>query len=130
MSFDFDYLLTQWPALLDGLWMTLQVSALSIVLSLLIGVLGAGIRLFRLPLLAQLVALYLALARDSPRLGRWCLISYRLRAVGMRLSVYWSAGLSLSLWAGASPTETLRGGVATSDKGLREAGMALNLQSR
>ena len=36
MSFDFDYLLTQWPALLDGLWMTLQVSALSIVLSLLI----------------------------------------------------------------------------------------------
>jgi len=66
MSFDFDYLLTQWPALLDGLWMTLQVSALSIVLSLLIGVLGAGIRLFRLPLLAQLVALYVELIRNTP----------------------------------------------------------------
>jgi len=130
MSFDFDYLLMQWPALLDGLGMTLQVSALSIVLSLLIGVLGAGIRLFKLPLLSQLVALYVELIRNTPILVQLFFIFYGLPAVGMKLSLYWSGVLCLSLWAGAYQIENLRGGLATVDKGLREAAMALNLQSR
>ena len=96
-------------ALLDGLWMTLQVSALSIALSLLIGVLGAGVRLFKLPVLSQLVVLYVELIRNTPILVQLFFIFYGLPAVGMKLSLYWSGVLCLSLWAGAYQIENLRG---------------------
>ena len=40
MEFDVHYLIEQWPALLDGVLMTLRITALAILCSLLIGVLG------------------------------------------------------------------------------------------
>ncbi|KTT69241.1 amino acid ABC transporter permease, partial [Pseudomonas oryzihabitans] len=66
MDFDLDYLWAQWPALLDGLLMTLRVSLLAIALSLVIGIVGGAVRLFRVPLLAQLAAVYVEVIRNTP----------------------------------------------------------------
>lgn len=50
-GFDTDYLARQWPALLTGTLMTLRVSAIAIVLSALIGMVGGAVRTFRIPIL-------------------------------------------------------------------------------
>ena len=128
MDFDLDYLVAQWPALLDGLVMTLKVSLLAIVLSLAIGVVGGAVRLFRVPLMAQLAALYVELIRNTPILVQLFFIFYGLPAVGLGLSLFWSGVLCLSLWAGAYQVENLRGGLATVERGMREASLALNLK--
>ena len=128
MDFDLDYLVAQWPALLDGLVMTLKVSLLAIVLSLAIGVVGGAVRLFRVPLIAQLAALYVELIRNTPILVQLFFIFYGLPAVGLGLSLFWSGVLCLSLWAGAYQVENLRGGLATVERGMREASLALNLK--
>ncbi len=128
MDFDLDYLVAQWPALLDGLVMTLKVSVLAIVLSLAIGVVGGAVRLFRVPLMAQLAALYVELIRNTPILVQLFFIFYGLPAVGLGLSLFWSGVLCLSLWAGAYQVENLRGGLATVERGMREASLALNLK--
>lgn len=128
MDFDLDYLVAQWPALLDGLVMTLKVSLLAIGLSLVIGVVGGAVRLFRVPLLAQLVTLYVEVIRNTPILVQLFFIFYGLPAIGLGLSLFWSGVLCLSLWAGAYQVENLRGGLATVERGMREASLALNLK--
>ncbi|HCV75768.1 amino acid ABC transporter permease [Pseudomonas oryzihabitans] len=128
MDFDLDYLMAQWPALLEGLVMTLKVSLLAIGLSLVIGVVGGAVRLFRVPLLAQLATLYVEVIRNTPILVQLFFIFYGLPAVGLGLSLFWSGVLCLSLWAGAYQVENLRGGLATVERGMREASLALNLK--
>ncbi|MDD1964310.1 amino acid ABC transporter permease [Pseudomonas putida] len=128
MDFDFNYLLAQWPALLDGVLMTLRVSLLAIGCSLLIGVFGGAVRAFRIPFLAQAVMLYVELIRNTPILVQLFFIFYGLPAVGLELSLFWSGVLCLSLWAGAYQVENMRGGLATVENKMREASMALSLK--
>jgi polar amino acid transport system permease protein len=128
MDFDFNYLMAQWPALLDGVLMTLRVSLLAIGASLLIGILGGAVRSFRIPLLSQIVVLYVELIRNTPILVQLFFIFYGLPAIGLELSLFWSGVVCLSLWAGAYQVENMRGGLATVEHKMREASMALSLK--
>jgi His/Glu/Gln/Arg/opine family amino acid ABC transporter permease subunit len=128
MDFDLHYLLAQWPALLDGVLMTLRVSLLGIVLSLLIGILGGAVRVAAIPVLSQAVALYVELIRNTPILVQLFFIFYGLPAIGLELSLFWSGVVCLSLWAGAYQVENVRGGLGTVSQGMREAAVALSLR--
>ncbi|MFA4914772.1 MAG: amino acid ABC transporter permease [Burkholderiaceae bacterium] len=130
MAFDLDYLIGQWPALLGGLLVTIQVTVLSIVLSLAIGLVGAALRLFRVPVLSQLVVAYVEFIRNTPILVQLFFIFYGLPSIGLSLSLFWSGVLSLSVWAGAYQVENFRGGLLTVEKGMREAAYALSLKPR
>jgi len=128
MEFDLNYLMMQWPALLDGVLMTLGVSLLAISCSLLIGILGGAARSFRIPILSQVVVLYVELIRNTPILVQLFFIFYGLPAIGLELSLFWSGVVCLSLWAGAYQVENIRGGLATVEQKMREASMALSLK--
>lgn len=127
MEFDFAYLTEQWPALMRGLWLTVQVSALSIVLSILVGVLGAAVRVLQVPVLDKLVVGYVEFIRNTPLLAQLFFIFYGLPGLGLRLSLFWSGVLCLTVWAGAYQIENVRGGIETVGKGLREAAFSLGL---
>jgi His/Glu/Gln/Arg/opine family amino acid ABC transporter permease subunit len=127
MEFDFAYLTSQWPALMRGLWLTVQVSALSIVLSILVGVLGAAARVLQVPVLDKLVIGYVEFIRNTPLLAQLFFIFYGLPGLGLRLSLFWSGVLCLTVWAGAYQIENVRGGLETVGKGLREAAFSLGL---
>ncbi|WP_296185106.1 amino acid ABC transporter permease [Pseudomonas sp. UBA1879] len=128
MDFDLNYLVAQWPALLDGVLMTLRVSLLAIACSLAIGIVGGAIRSFRIPLLSHVVVLYVELIRNTPILVQLFFIFYGLPAIGLELSLFWSGVVCLSLWAGAYQVENMRGGLATVEHKMREASMALSLK--
>lgn len=128
MDFDINYLVAQWPALLDGVLMTLRVSLLAIGCSLMIGILGGAVRSFRIPVLSQIVVLYMELIRNTPILVQLFFIFYGLPAIGLELSLFWSGVVCLSLWAGAYQVENMRGGLATVEHKMREASMALSLK--
>ena len=127
MEFDIAYLNAQWPALMRGRWLTLQVSALSLVLSILVGVLGAAARVLQIPVLGKLVVGYVEFIRNTPLLAQLFFIFYGLPGLGLRLSLFWSGVLCLTVWAGAYQIENVRGGLETVGKGLREAAFSLGL---
>lgn len=127
MEFELDYLLRQWPALRSGLMVTIEVSALAIALSILVGLVGAGIRVMHVPVLSQIVVAYVEFIRNTPLLVQLFFVFFGLPAIGLTLSLFWSGVLALTLWAGAFQTENLRGGLASVGPGLREAGRALGL---
>lgn len=128
MGFDADYLWANLPALSRGLVLTLQISAAALLLSLLIGVLGAAARHLRVPVASALVAAYVEFIRNTPLLVQIFFIVYGLPALGLGLSLFWSGVLALSVWAGAFHVESIRGGCASVHKGLTEAGAALGLR--
>lgn len=128
MGFDVAYLLAQWPALLRGALMTLEVSCISIILSALIGGVGCAIRLFRIPVLSQCVVAYVELMRNTPILVQLFFIFYGLPAVGLNMSLFASGVMCLSLWAGAYQIENLRGGMASVERRMYESCLALSLK--
>lgn len=128
LTFDASYLAKQWPTLLSGTLMTLKVSAIAMLLSALIGAIGCAIRVFQVPVLAQCVSGYVELMRNTPILVQLFFIFYGLPAVGLKLSLFASGVLCLTLWAGAYQIENLRGGMASVERRMYESCLALALR--
>ncbi len=126
-SFDVGYIIASIPALLDGLLMTVIVSAISIALAILIGIGGASARIFNTPVLAPTAAGYVAFIRNTPLLVQIFFIFFGLPTLGVKLSVFWSSVVALTVWGGAFNIENFRGGFLSVAKGLREAALSLGL---
>ncbi|MCC7016977.1 MAG: amino acid ABC transporter permease [Rhodospirillales bacterium] len=127
-NFSFVYIADSLPALLGGLVMTVQVSLLSIACAVVVGVFGAAIRVFDVPVLSQAVRFYVHMIRTTPILAQLYFIFYGLPSLGIPLSLYWSGVLCLVLWGGAYNIENVRGGFLAVSKGLRMAADALGLE--
>ncbi|BBK33026.1 amino acid ABC transporter membrane protein 1 (PAAT family) [Stella humosa] len=126
--FDFGYILANGPALLEGLGMTVLVSVISIALAAAVGVVGAAVRVFRVPVLSQLFGFYVEFIRNTPLLAQLFFIFYGLPSLGLGLSVYWSGVAALTVWGGAYNVENMRGGFLAVSKGMREASQSLGLR--
>lgn len=129
MDFDTAYLIKQMPALWRGLLVTLEVSAVALVLSVLAGILGAAVRHLKVPVLSPLVAFYVEFIRNTPLLVQMFLIVFGLPALGLRLPLFWAGVLSLAAWAAAFHVESIRGGLASVKTDLFEAGSALGMKA-
>ncbi|MGE0725024.1 MAG: amino acid ABC transporter permease [Alphaproteobacteria bacterium] len=127
-QFDFGYIWENGPALLGGLWMTIVVSAISIVLAVIVGVVGAAVRVFRVPVLSHLFAFYVDFIRNTPLLAQLFFIFFGLPTIGIRLSLFWSGVVALTVWGGAYNVENVRGGFLAISKGLREAALSVGLR--
>ena len=55
------------------------------------------------------------------------LIFFGLPALGLKLSVFWSGNVALTIWGGAYNIENIRGGFLSVGKGMREAAEALGI---
>lgn len=126
-SFDVAYLVASLPALLEGLLMTITVSSISIALATIIGIAGASARIFSTPFLAPLARGYVEFIRNTPLLVQIFFIFFGLPAIGLKLSIFWSGCVALTLWGGAYNIENIRGGFLSIPKGYREAAQALGL---
>ncbi len=127
-NFSFPYIWGATPDLMQGLWMTLLISIISIFLSIIIGAVCACLRLFRVPVLSQIATVYVHFIRSTPLLVQIFFIFYGLASLGLGLSGFWSGVLALSLWGGAYNSENIRGGLAAVDRGLKEAASSLGLR--
>ncbi len=130
MDYDFDwsYIWQSRLPLLRGLEITLEVSAIGIVLAIIVGVTGGFIRIFRLRGANELVIGYVELIRNTPILAQLFFIFYGLPELGMKPSPFWSGVLMLTLWGGAYNVESMRGALGSVDQGLREAAYSLGLR--
>jgi polar amino acid transport system permease protein len=55
-----------WQLLIEGAWTTLWISAIAIAFGVVIGLLIALVRMLRLPVIDQLLVVYISLARATP----------------------------------------------------------------
>lgn len=132
MSYEFDWAYTfkTFPLLMEGMLVTLQVSAISIALALLLGVIGGSVAHFRIAGLALLVRGYVDFIRNTPLLVQIFFVFYGLPGIGLKLDPFWSGVVALTAWGSAYNIEIIRGGMSSIDKGLHEAANAIALPQR
>ena len=125
--FHFGPVLKQWPLLLWGLQRTLELSVMSMVFGLAIGVLGAIGKVFGPRPVKAAVKGYVELIRNTPLLIQLYFIFFTLPFVGLRLSSDTAAVVALSIHLGAYATEIVRAGIESIPAGQIEAGRSLGL---
>ncbi len=127
------------PLLLEGTWMTIKLSLLSLLVSVLLGLIGASAKLSSAAALRVPAQLYTTLIRGVPDLVLMLLIFYSLQTwlTGITEALEWdyieidpfAAGvITLGFIYGAYFTETFRGAMLAVPRGQLEAATAYGLK--
>jgi His/Glu/Gln/Arg/opine family amino acid ABC transporter permease subunit len=127
LFFDYLFIIEKLPYLLLGLKMTVIISAVSVFSSLVLGITGAIIRTLKIPILSQIVVIYVEAIRNTPLLVHIFMIYFGLPTIGITLSAFTSGCIALSIWGGAYAVENFRGGMEAVSKNLLEAGESLGM---
>lgn len=127
------------PLLLEGTWMTIKLSLLSLLVSVVLGLIGASAKLSGTAVLRVPAQLYTTLIRGVPDLVLMLLIFYSLQTwlTGLTEALEWdyieidpfAAGvITLGFIYGAYFTETFRGAMLAVPRGQLEAATAYGLK--
>jgi polar amino acid transport system permease protein len=127
-EFDFSVILDNYRILLDGTWLTVQLSVLSMVCGLAIALTMVIARRSAFWPFRAVSACYVEVVRNTPFLVQIFLFYFGLPALGIRMSPNTAAVVALSINVGAYATEIIRGGVESINKGQVEAGLAIGLR--
>ena len=112
--------------LLIGLWLTLKISALSLVFALMLGlVVGLG-RVSKNPAARDLAAFYVEVIRGTPLLVQIFIVYFFIGTV-LQLSAFAAGVVALSVFTGAYVAEIVRAGIEAVPKGQVEAAQSLGL---
>ncbi|MFP5065075.1 ABC transporter permease [Acinetobacter pittii] len=126
------------PLLLSGTWMTIQLALLSLLLSVIIGLIGASSKLSSIRILRYIVTAYTTLIRSVPDLVIMLLLFYSLQ-LGLNqitealqmdqidINPFVAGVITLAFIYGAYFTETFRGAFQSVPKGQIEAAMAYGM---
>ncbi len=127
ISLDWAFIRSHWFFIFNGVWLTILLSALSIVLATVLSLLGALGRLSKSPPAYALATFYISLIRGTPLLLQVVFFFLALPQLGIRLSGLSAGVLALGLNYGAYMTEIMRAGIQSVDAGQREAAQAMGM---
>lgn len=127
-QFEFGPVLAAWPTLLQGTWITIQLSLMATVFGLLVAIFGAWGKTSGPAPVRFVINAYVELIRNTPFLVQLFFFFFALPAIGLRWTPYTAALVAMVVNLGAYATEIIRAGIESIPKGQIEAGLALNLK--
>ena len=126
-SFQFRDVFAAWEFLLDGLVLTLELSLVTMVVGLLIGLGGAAGRVYGPRWVATPIAVYVEAIRNTPLIVQLFLIFFGLPSAGLKFDANTAAMVALSINLGAYTIEIVRAGLEAIPRSQIEAGQSLGL---
>ncbi|MBR0845125.1 amino acid ABC transporter permease/ATP-binding protein [Bradyrhizobium liaoningense] len=115
------------PYLLEGIELTLEVTALGLGGGLILGLILAGMQLSRFWPLAAIARAYTVIFRGTPLILQMVFAYDALPHIGIKLPAVLAAGLALACNEAPFIAEMLRAGVLGVDRGQVTAGQALGM---
>ncbi len=137
-NFIFFYDTVQWDRVVEGFWTTVQLSVVCVILSVVIGVIGAWLQTLANRLVRWLVQAYIQFFRNTPPLIQLMFFYFALGQftptyspdgwleVPIISNVGWAI-ISLSFFAGAFNVEIFRAGIEAIPESTKEASEALGI---
>ena len=123
-----DVLVDNWDLFSRGFLTTLQLLLLSGVLSIVLGTLLAAMRVSPVPALRRTGAGYVTLLRNTPLTLVFFLVVFGFPALGIDISFFARAVVSLTAYTAAFICEAVRAGINTVSVGQAEAARALGMR--
>lgn len=114
--------------LMAGLWTSIWIAALSLVIGLAVGTIFGILRTLKNRPLRFVLRLYLEFFRIVPTVVLLYLVYYILpRSLHVNWPATWMAVLAFSMWVAAEFSDIVRGALESVPKTQRESGLALGL---
>lgn len=114
------YSATNLRFLLQGLWMTVKVSLISIALSFVVGLILGVVRYVKIKYLSAIVGFIVDIIRNLPLLLIIFFSYFGLPAIGLRVDPMEAAITALVVFEGAMLAEIVRAGIGAVPKGQME----------
>lgn len=128
MSFNWNLIVDNFPLLLQGALVTIQITVMSVGCGFLIGMLVALAGMSRFKIVRMVVKCYVELFRGTPLLVQIFMIYFALpMVIHQQINPYVAAVTACSINSGAYVSEIFRAGIQSIDKGQMEAGRSLGL---
>ena len=109
---------------------TVRIGLLGIAFAILVGFACAMVQYHRIPVLGQIVAVYIELSRNTPLLVQLFFIYYGLPKVGLQLSPEICGVAGLAFLGGSYMAEAFRSGLESVETIQRESAISLGMSSR
>jgi polar amino acid transport system permease protein len=130
MELDFSPVWAGWPMLLRGALETVEVTAVSLLLGCVLGLLvGIGRLNPERRLVYGLCSAYLAVIRGTPLLVQLFILFFGLPQFGILLPAFFCGVLGMGIYSGAYVSEIVRGAIQSVDRGQTEAARSIGLSS-
>ena len=124
----FELFAQTYPRLLQGLWMTIELTLVSLLIAAVLGLFFGLLSVSRTTFLRGISRVYIDIIRGTPLIVQVFFIYFGIpSALNMRLDAFIAGVIALSLNAGAYTAEIVRGGIQSIDKGQMEAARSLGL---
>ena len=129
-GFDFNYMMALFPILFKYLGITLEMSLIGFAVALILSVLLALVRVFKVKVLDTLVVVYISFFRGTPLLVQLFLLYYGLPQVFpifVGMDAFTAAVIGLSLHFSAYMAESIRAAILGIDKNQMEASLSVGM---
>lgn len=131
MAFDFEFAIKLLPTMSKYMGITLILAALSIFFGLILAFVIALVVNSRVPILARFFKIYISFFRGTPLVAQlFCLyfgILPMMSNITLKVSSFGAALIVMSLNSSAYMAESLRGAIASVDKGQMEAALSIGM---
>ena len=124
---DFGFIKQVFPLYIHAAILTLKIGILGIILAIAVGLVCTLILHKKIPLLRQLVSIYVELSRNTPLLIQLFFIYYGLPKLGIKIDAFVCGVLGLALLGGSYMCEAFRSGIESIDKIQEESALSLGL---
>lgn len=131
MDLDFSPVWANWPDLMRGALVTIEIVSVSLLCGCLIGLLvGIGRLDPRRRVLYGACSAYVAAIRGTPLLVQLFILFFGLPQFNIMLPAFVCGTIGLSVYSGAYVSEIVRGAIQSIDRGQVEAARSLGMPAR
>ena len=130
MNLDYSVVLAKIPILLEGCWVTLQISFFALLLGMVFGIAGALCRISSNRILNAAAFFYVWVIRGTPVMVQLFILYFGLPQLGIKLPSMVAGVLGLAINTGAYITEIIRAGIQAVDRGQMEAALSVGMSYR
>lgn len=118
-----------WPALMEGLWLTILATIVAIVAAFILGIVFGFGRISKFAPFRWIATAYVYVFRGTPILVQAFFVFFAIPQLfpGLTFNPFVAGAITLSLNTGAYMTEIIRGGIQAVDPGQNEASRSLGL---
>ncbi len=122
------FFLQNLPRLLEGLSLTLQLTILSLIFAIIVGMISCFFKISSIKPLNWIATIYLSVIRGTPLMVQAYFLYFGIASVlSIQIPSFWASVIVLTLNAGAYLSEIFRSGISAVNKGQMEAARSLGL---
>lgn len=126
-ALNFTPLAPYWPVFLEGAWLTLKMTVLSVVIGVALGTLVAFAKRSPRVWRRRVCGIYVESVRNTPFLVQIFLLYFGLASLGVHMPTFAAAVIAMVINIGAYAAEIIRAGIESVPRGQIEAAECLGL---